>query len=71
MKRASYRNGVEWIALNDEPAETDPEAVAGLISVCLLADLFGTDTSSVTDDVLRYRKNLAAQERRDKKTGKV
>ena len=54
-KRASYRMGVRWIALNDEPTETEMEWVQGFISVCLLADLFGKSTAEVARDVLRYR----------------
>lgn len=51
-----WRFGVEWIALNDEPTERDPEAVASLISVALLADLFGKTTEDVAKAVLQYRK---------------
>lgn len=39
-KRASYKFGVEWIAWNDEPEETDHEIISGYISTLLLADLF-------------------------------
>lgn len=60
MKRASYRHGVEIIALNDEPEETDPEAIAAQVSVCLLADLFGTTTDRVARDVLRFRERAAS-----------
>lgn len=55
MRRASYRAGVAWIAANDEPLETDAGVVADLISVLLLADLFGVDPSRVAADVLRKR----------------
>lgn len=58
---ASYRYGVEWIAMNDEPSERDIEAMSGLISVCLLADLFGKDQSRVAEDVLRFRAKVAAR----------
>jgi len=58
MKRASYREGVAWIAMNDEPGATTEET-AGLISVALLADLFGATSERVAKDVMRYRdKNL-------------
>jgi hypothetical protein len=53
--RASYRFGVEWIALNDDPADNGLENVTGLISVCLLADLFGKSAEAVAHDVRRYR----------------
>lgn len=55
MKRASYREGVEWIAVNDEPAETDINVIAELISTVLLADLFGKDPMDVARAVLKVR----------------
>lgn len=56
MKRASYREGVTWIALNDEPLDMDPDSIAGYISTILLADLFGVEAARVAKDVLRRRK---------------
>lgn len=66
MARASYRFGVEWIAMNDdagsmEAMETDAdheERVAGYISTGLLADLFGKTAESVARDIVRKRKQL-------------
>lgn len=55
MKRASYRHGVEIIALNDEPSDLDVSNVESLISVTLLADLFGLEPTRVAGDVVRYR----------------
>ena len=41
MKRASYRQGVFWIAANDNSGSRDTLAdVAGYVSTLLLADLF-------------------------------
>lgn len=57
-KRASYREGVEWIALNDDAGSPDAQVrdvVAGYISTCLLADLFGFARERVAKDVVRYR----------------
>lgn len=60
--RASYRVGVEWIALNDESGwtsgndEQDARAIAGFISTQLLADLFGKDAEDVAKAVVRYRR---------------
>lgn len=56
MKRRGYRYGVAWIALNDDPLETDPEAISGLISVLLLADLFSVEPERVAQDVIRFRR---------------
>lgn len=56
MKRRGYRYGVAWISLNDDPLETDPEAISGLISVLLLADLFSVEPERVAQDVIRFRR---------------
>lgn len=65
MKRASYRFGVEHIALNDEPAEMDPTEMASMISVALLADLFGVTTERVAADVIRLRRRVQREEDRE------
>lgn len=62
MKRASYREGIRWIAKNDEPEDTDPARVAGMISVALLGDLFGKAPEQVARDVVAAR--LHAGDRR-------
>lgn len=58
MKRASYRHGVAWIAGNDEPGETNIDAIRSQISVLMLADLFGIEPERVAKDVLRYRAKI-------------
>jgi hypothetical protein len=61
-KRASYRQGVAWIALNDDPGSIEKyqlDTLSGLISVLLLADLFGKDSEAVARDVIAYRKKHA------------
>ena len=55
MKRPSYRAAVQWIADNDETAETDVRELALLISVSLVADLFGKHVDDVAKDVARAR----------------
>jgi hypothetical protein len=37
----------------------DPVEMTGMISVCLLADLFGVDVERVARDVVRYRTEAA------------
>jgi hypothetical protein len=68
-QRASYREGVEWIACNDNVGEDDPltagsdgpaqqairDRIASYISTALLADLFGADPAAVAADVFRAR----------------
>lgn len=64
MKRASYRNGIDFIACNDEPGEMDPDAIKGMPSVFLLAELFGVTQEKVAADVVRLRKKLAKKEQK-------
>ena len=58
MKRASYRQGIDYIACNDEPEDMDPESVAGYISSSLLAFLFDVECERVGRDVVRLRKQM-------------
>ncbi len=55
MRRPSYRDGIEWIAGNDEPTEMDSEAVLSQLTVMLLADMFGVEAERVARDVVRLR----------------
>lgn len=55
MKRASYREGVEYIALNDEPGIMKAEDCVGMCTVGLLAALFGVTQQRVAEDVVKYR----------------
>jgi hypothetical protein len=48
----------EWIALNDEPDELDPEVVAETISVQLIADIFGRTPEHVGRKVVNLRKSM-------------
>lgn len=62
--RHGYRYAVEWIALNDDPGSddsTDPEVIAGYVSVHLVADLFGKDSRDVAVDVCYYRRRGDAE----------
>lgn len=61
MKRASYRDGIDFIACNDEALEMDPEVVAGLATVVMLASLFGVEPERVAKDVVRLRKKMAKE----------
>lgn len=62
MKRASYREAVQWIADNDNPADDEPVIeVAGYMTVMLIADIFDTSTGRVAKDVVwRRAKDRAA-----------
>ena len=53
---ASYRKGVVYIALNDEPRCVDAEEMRGYASVHVLAEVFDKDEFKVAQDVVKYRK---------------
>lgn len=55
MKRPSYRAAVEFIALNDEPLDHDPDSIENYTTVVMVAALFDVETSRVADDVARIR----------------
>jgi hypothetical protein len=55
-----YRQGVEWIALNDEPTLTDWIAIQDQISVVLLADMFGVSPTIVAQHIVRLREDPKA-----------
>lgn len=73
MKRASYRSALEWIAMNDDTEWLDDEPLPGedgpppSVTACLVADLFGKDTSTVAGDL---RRTLERLEREDKAAGR-
>lgn len=65
LKRASFRDACDWIAFNDDSGSPDAEkveVVAGYISTCLVADIFGCEREKVARAVVRRR----ATERRSK-----
>lgn len=55
----TYRQAIVWIALNDDPGSSNSMKVSSvktLISVQLIADLFGKTHEKVARAVIRYRK---------------
>jgi hypothetical protein len=53
-RRASYLDGLDFIARNDDPASwTEESILAGLISVKLLGALFGIPPEDVAFDLIR------------------
>lgn len=59
MKRASYREACQWIALNDSAGDDDDD-VQGFVTTALIADLFGVSDEKVAADVIRLRKKERA-----------
>jgi hypothetical protein len=64
-RAASLDAAVDSIAANDDPAETDPAAIAQLISVALVADLWGRETAEIARKVIACRKRWAQEKDRD------
>lgn len=52
---ASYRRGVRYIALYDEPREMDAANMSGYASVHTLAEVFNKHELIVAEDVIRQR----------------
>lgn len=61
-KPARYAYAIRWIAHNDEPTERDPKRIADLISVLLVADLFGIYENEVAEDVAAERERITQSE---------
>lgn len=58
MKRASYRHAVALIALNDSSGDDDNRdvnTVSELVSVVIVADIFGVTVLKLAEDIVRYR----------------
>lgn len=55
QRRPSYKKAVEWVALNDDSAELDAEAIEHSVSVAFIADIWGVPARRVARDVLKVR----------------
>ena len=53
---ASLKKAIAWIADNDESGELDIEVMETLISVLLVADLFGKTPTEIATRVVKVRK---------------
>jgi hypothetical protein len=59
MKRASYREAIQWIADNDGSGDLDalnPTVVSWMVSCILVATIFGVPEERVGKDVVRQRR---------------
>jgi hypothetical protein len=55
---AGIRQAIEWIAENDQTAETDWTEMEDFVSVVLVADLFDKDPAEVARRVIKKRKEI-------------
>ena len=53
-----YRSAVEWIAYNDEPSIVDRKQIAELVSVCLVADVFGVEPINIAKEIILIRRRF-------------
>lgn len=59
--RGYYREAIEFIALNDEPEDLDPESVAEYVSTTAVAVAFRKSNEDVAKAVVKTRlKELAS-----------
>lgn len=62
---AKYSYAIQWIADNDDSDLGDPEDGTFIISICLIADLFGMDQHVVYADVCQRRRIDKARSKRE------
>ncbi len=55
-KYPSYREAIEYVALNDEPTLLEEDDINSQPTVHLINVIFGTPLDVVVADVIRYRK---------------
>lgn len=53
MKRAGYREAIDWIARNDDNNWLDDEQPVISVAAALVQDLFGLDSDRVIRDLRR------------------
>lgn len=51
---ASYKQAIEWMAVNDDTEWTKDEAPALSVTAALTADLFRKDDQTVTADLRKF-----------------
>lgn len=63
-RKPTLTEAVEWIAVNDEDWNTDDiEFAESMLSVQLVADIFGSTPGHVARKVLNLRKRMARERR--------
>ena len=56
MTDKDYCDCIQWIAENDESAAMDWREIEYLVTVCMVADLFGETPKSVAQSVIAVRR---------------
>lgn len=54
--RPALADAINWIALNDESAETDPEVIAQSLTVMLVADVWKREPTDIARRVAAERR---------------
>jgi hypothetical protein len=63
----ALRTALEWIADNDDPTELDAGAVAGTVSLLLVADLWKKEPDELAGKVVRLRRRAAREAKAEAK----
>jgi len=56
--RASYKNAIGWIVLEDDTDWLDEEGSSPSVTACLVADIFGKSVDQVRKDLTREHAKL-------------
>ena len=54
-KKMTYKQAVEWVALNDEPTLTILDEVEVMVSTLLIADIWAKAEKDVALDIVRLK----------------
>jgi hypothetical protein len=64
MKRASYRDAIDWMVFNDDTNWLTPDSILDgadiipSVTASLVADIFGVTTEGVTADLRRRKRHF-------------
>jgi len=57
MVKKQYCEAINFVALNDDPSDLDPVSVRKMISVSVVAFVYGVKEKEVAYDIVELRKN--------------
>lgn len=58
MKRASYKEAIEWLAYNDDTQWLTEENRILSVTCCLVADLFDVPREKTADDLEKFMRKV-------------
>ena len=54
-KAAYWTDAAQWIADNDDPSDMDALAIAGTVTVLMVADIFGKSADEIAKHIVTLR----------------